>query len=72
MLGVINEILDLARIDAGKFELNEDCGLDRALADCCVGLVGERAAAGGLTLSTQIEVGLPRLVADETRLNRFW
>ncbi len=72
LLGIINEILDLARIDAGKFELNEDCGLDaRALADCCVALVGERAAAGGLTLSTEIEAGLPRLVADETRLKQI-
>jgi PAS domain S-box-containing protein len=72
LLDIINEILDLAKIDAGKFELDEEGGVDaRAIADCCLALVGERATAGGLTLSTQIEIGLPRLVADETRLKQI-
>jgi PAS domain S-box-containing protein len=71
LLEIINEILDLAKIDAGKFELDEDQGVDaRALVDCCVALVSGRASAGELALAVEIEVGLPRLVADETRLKQ--
>ncbi len=72
LLEIINEILDLAKIDAGTLKLDDDCGLDaRALVDCCVALVGGRAAAGGVTLCTDIEAGLPRLVADEARLKQI-
>jgi PAS domain S-box-containing protein len=72
LLDIIDEILDLAKIDAGKMELNEDCGVDaRAVADRCIALIGERPAAGGLDLRTEIEVGLPRLIADETRLKQI-
>jgi PAS domain S-box-containing protein len=72
LLDIINEILDLAKIDAGKFDLDEDRGLDaRVLADCCVAFVSERAAAAGLTLRSEIEAELPRLIADETRLKQI-
>jgi PAS domain S-box-containing protein len=71
LLDTINEILDLAKIDAGNFQLDVDQGLDaRALAASCVALVAERAAAGGLTLSAESETGLPRLAADGARLKQ--
>jgi signal transduction histidine kinase len=71
LLDTIDEILDLAKIDAGKLELDVEEGLDaRALAECCVALVGDRAAAGGLALDVESETGLPRLAADEARLKQ--
>jgi PAS domain S-box-containing protein len=72
LLDIINEILDLAKIDAGKFELDEEEGIDlRALVDCCIAFVSECAAAGSLSLSAKVEDGLPRLVADATRLKQI-
>jgi PAS domain S-box-containing protein len=72
LLDIINEILDLAKIDAGKLELREDEGIDvRSLAEGCAAIVGECARAGGLRLETRIEEGLARLVADETRLKQI-
>jgi PAS domain S-box-containing protein len=72
LLDIINEILDLAKIDAGKLELDEDEGIDvRPLADACIALVRERAAAGTLRLSVEIEDGVPPLVADSTRLKQI-
>jgi signal transduction histidine kinase len=71
LLTIINEILDLAKIDAGKFELDEDEGLDlRPLADSCIALLGGRAAAGSVRLAVEIEDGMPALVADSTRLKQ--
>lgn len=68
LLNIINDVLDLARIDAGRFELDEDWGIDiSSLADRCIALIGEQATAAGLNLRTEIAAGLPRLVADETR-----
>ena len=65
LLDIINEILDLAKIDAGKLDLEEDAPIEvRALADACVALVAERAAAGVLKLTLQVENAMPRLVAE--------
>jgi signal transduction histidine kinase len=71
LLHVINEILDLARIDAGKLELHEEVIDPRRLIDGCVSLVMDRAKAGLLRLSVEIEEDVPRLVADWTRLTEI-
>ena len=72
LLDIINDVLDLAKIDAGRFELEEDWGIDlNSLADCCIALVSEQAATAGLDFRTEIAAGLPHLVADETRLKQI-
>ncbi len=72
LLDIINEILDLAKIDAGKFDLDEDEGIDAgSLAETCLSFVAERAAAGGLSLSVEIKDEVPPLIADSTRLKQI-
>jgi two-component system cell cycle sensor histidine kinase PleC len=69
---VINDILDLAKVDAGKFELNEQSGIDpRGIVDACVALMKGKAAAGSLHLTSEIEDHLPCLCADPTRLKQI-
>jgi signal transduction histidine kinase len=69
---VINDILDLAKVDAGKFELNEEPGIDpRSIVDACVALMKSNAIAHSLQLTTEIEDRLPCLRADPTRLKQI-
>ena len=46
LLHVINEILDLARIDAGKLQLYEEIVEPQRLVDECLAIVRDRAVAG--------------------------
>ena len=72
LLDVINEILDLAKIDAGKLELIEDEGIEVRAGSPKLHRIGQRAAAAGmLNLVTEFEAGMPLLVADGTRLKQI-
>lgn len=50
LLDLINDILDMSKIEAGKFELNREHIDLRALIDESVVLMRERASKGGVTL----------------------
>ena len=65
---VINEMLDLARIDGGNLDLNEEVLEPRELVDSAMALVRDRAAAGLLKLAVDIEEHMAPLLADRTRL----
>jgi len=72
LLNVINDILDLAHVDSGKFELHEEIDVDlRQIVDTCVSLMRDRAKEGNLRLSTETEDRFPLLVADPTRLKQI-
>src|SRR5579864_2878660 len=69
---VINDILDLAKVDAGKFELHEEERVDpRAIVDSTVTLMRSHAIAGEIRLSTEIQGPLPALICDSTRLKQI-
>jgi PAS domain S-box-containing protein len=69
---IINDILDLAKVDAGKLDLNLEDGVDpSAVVNACVALMRERANTGELQLSVDIEQGLPTIVADAMRLKQI-
>lgn len=69
---IINDILDLAKVDAGKLDLNLEDGIDPgAIVNACVALMKERANAGGLPLSVNLAPALPFIVADAMRLKQI-
>jgi two-component system cell cycle sensor histidine kinase PleC len=69
---LINDILDLAKIDAGKFQLHEEEGVDPcSVAEACLALVSEQARSTGVGLSLATGQGLPPLTADPTRLKQI-
>jgi two-component system sensor histidine kinase/response regulator len=70
LLQVINDILDLSKIEAGKMRLERTAFSLQALLSQAVGLVAEKAREKGLTLALQAD-GLPeRLHGDPTRLSQ--
>jgi PAS domain S-box-containing protein len=70
LLGIINDILDLSKIEAGKFVLEEAPVVIESLVGNVRSILSERAREKGLTLQLEAEV-LPRtLVGDPTRLQQ--
>ncbi|HEX6734470.1 MAG TPA: ATP-binding protein [Azonexus sp.] len=70
LLEVINAILDLSKIEAGKFQLDESAVCLATIVDNVAGMIRESAQAKGL----QLNVRLPELpdgfVGDSTRLQQ--
>ncbi len=65
LLMLINEILDLSRIEAGRFELKEEpVALDHIVEDCRH-LLALRAKKRHIAITEAVEPSLPRLWADE-------
>src|SRR5580704_18073997 len=65
LLGLINEILDLSRIEAGRYELNEEAVALVQVAEECHHLLKLRAATRGIVIHDLFETDMPRLWADE-------
>ncbi|MCH9051642.1 MAG: PAS-domain containing protein [Proteobacteria bacterium] len=71
LLGLINDILDLSKIEAGKMELEEDDVDVAEVIHSCLRLVTERAKDGGVKLVTEIPDDLPALHIDERKLKQI-
>ena len=64
LLGLINELLDLARIEAGRFDPHWQLVTPSELAEGAVRLVMGNAIARGVGLATAIVPELPAIVTD--------
>ena len=71
LLQIINDVLDLSKIEAGKLTLEErDFALDTLLSAAC-DMVGERAQNKGLELVVDTDHLPRRLRGDPTRLSQM-
>jgi len=68
LVGIINNILDLAKVDAGKWELNREPVDLHDLAEDLRSLTAGRAKATGVALSIDLPAHLPWLITDRRTL----
>jgi CheY-like chemotaxis protein/two-component sensor histidine kinase len=70
LLELLNEILDLSKVEAGRMELDYAAVDVRALLDHAATMLRERAAARAVELRVEVEPGVTEVYADELRLRQ--
>jgi two-component system cell cycle sensor histidine kinase PleC len=71
LLQLINEILDLSRIEAGRYELHEEPVRLADAAEDCLRLLKLRAESKGLEIVPDFSDGLPPIWADERAVRQI-
>ncbi|MEX1204136.1 MAG: PAS domain S-box protein [Dongiaceae bacterium] len=64
LLAIINDILDLSKIEAGKYEIHPEPVEAAPLVDDCLRIVSGQAAEQGVALSARADPALPPLHLD--------
>ena len=71
LLAIINDILDLSRVEVGQADLEESgFAMHDAIASC-VRLVQPRAEQAGLELNINVPPGLPDIYGDQRRIKQI-
>jgi signal transduction histidine kinase/ActR/RegA family two-component response regulator len=70
LLELLNEILDLSKVEAGRMELEPSVFPVRGVIEHTIALVRERAALHGITLTLKIDPALDLIESDELRFKQ--
>jgi signal transduction histidine kinase len=71
LMGIINDVLDVAKIEAGRMELHEEIVDVEAIIAEVVRLLGDPACRAGVTVKTMLQSGLPRIMADKGKIRQI-
>jgi two-component system sensor histidine kinase/response regulator len=71
LLGLINQVLDLSKIEAGKLELNPESVRLAPLIDEVIGTAGQLAAQNKNSLVVEAQENLGAITADPMRLRQI-
>jgi len=71
LLNLINEILDLSRIEAGRYELNEEPINLVEVVEECRHIMQLKAKAKGIIMTENCARGMPRLWADDRAVRQI-
>lgn len=71
LLGIINQILDIARIDAGERELNESLVDIKKVTKSCIDLITPKAIQGEVMIIDAVPDSINKLVAEELGLKQI-
>jgi PAS domain S-box-containing protein len=71
LLGILSDILDLSKVEAGKLDLNPEEFRLRRMVEGAVKLLASRAREKNIELTCQIDDGVPdALIGDDMRLRQ--
>jgi PAS domain S-box-containing protein len=70
LLDVINDILDLSKIEAGLHNLDETRADFDQIINSCLALVAERADDNALTLARELPAEMPLVLADKRKVKQ--
>lgn len=70
LLALINEVLDLSRIEAERYELSEEPVTLVEVVEDCKSLIQVRAKNKDITLNFSYEKGMPRVWADQRAIRQ--
>jgi CheY-like chemotaxis protein/anti-sigma regulatory factor (Ser/Thr protein kinase) len=70
LLELLNEILDLSKVEAGRMELELSVFSVRSVIEHALALVRERAALHGIAMSLEIDATLDLITSDELRFKQ--
>ncbi len=71
LLELINDILDLSKVESGTDSVNEEAVVVSEVVDSALGLVRHRAEENSVRLELDLPDRLPRLRADERKLKQM-
>jgi signal transduction histidine kinase len=71
LLNLINDVLDVSKIEFGKVELVEESVDLASVVDACLRLMRDRADVAGVRLQQILPADLPLLQGDERRLKQI-
>ncbi len=71
LLSLINDVLDLAKVEAGRMELDVTTFDLPSVLDAVVTLIRERAARHGIGLVLDVDAGLGAFTGDERKLKQI-
>jgi PAS domain S-box-containing protein len=71
LLSLINDLLDLSKVEAGKLELNFTSVNIASLVDNCFAVMQENAAAARVLLRKTMPADLPTVVADQRSMKQI-
>jgi signal transduction histidine kinase len=71
LLAVVNDILDISKIEVGEFELQDDQVDIAEIVELSMRVVDERASRAGVTLKAEIAPSLPFLRGDARRVRQI-
>ena len=71
LLGIVNDILDVTSIEAGKFELREECVLVTPLIHGCVIALREQASSAGVHVESPVYDPRVSIRGDRAKLKQI-
>lgn len=71
LLGIINDILDITRVETGDIEFNASQITVANVLEECTHMVRKQVQAAGITLKVEVDPKIPAIMADEIRLKQI-